>query len=255
MTVIGEVSEDTSLGRSELDFEDLEILYIDELTAGEDVDLDSIDIPCLFDEISREEVFMDVLSNIAESEVVLDCSETTPLPECVELSLPGLRAIPDKALVEAGRGEEKSPSKCSDKWALKRANTLRKGLGWDMSTDLGDLPLKQLDQLFNNLFSRVVKKDGTPYPSATLMGMMNAFNRIIRRASEKRSLRGSDYLVDRDFNINRHVAFTKTRMVLKATVRNVMSHRHNVYESPSMSGVSGWKTTGITWNPKKLTHR
>ncbi|CAM6104388.1 unnamed protein product [Calypogeia fissa] len=140
----GKVSDYQGLGMPEVDFEDMEIMYIDELAACEDVDVDNIDIYLVFDEVSREEMSMDVLSTIADSTMLapdLD-DEPNPPPECIKLSMPGFRVLPDEALVEASRGEEKSPSERSDKWAMKRANFLRKGLGWDMSTELGDLPLK-----------------------------------------------------------------------------------------------------------------
>lgn len=95
---------------------------------------------------------------------------------------------------------------------------LCKGLGWDMSIALCDLSLHRLNLLLSELFSRVQKTNGKPYPSTSLMNLMNGYNRIICRASDIRSLKSEGYLVDRDFNINSHLAFAKTRMVLKASI-------------------------------------
>ncbi|CAM6112911.1 unnamed protein product [Calypogeia fissa] len=43
-SLAGEVSEEMDFSRPELDFEDLDMLYVDELLGAEDVDLNSIDI-------------------------------------------------------------------------------------------------------------------------------------------------------------------------------------------------------------------
>lgn len=88
-----------------------------------------------------------------------------------------------------------------------------------MSVLLGDLPLKELNDLFVGLFSHVVKVDGTSYPNAALMNMMNAFNCIIRRASDVRRLGGRCYQVDKNFNISTHPVFGKTRMVLMVVIK------------------------------------
>lgn len=136
------------------------------------------------------------------------------------MSLPGLRALPDPVLADAGKRKERLPSENNDKWAIKRVDILRKGLGYDTSIAFGDLPLKVIDDLLSNLFSRAVKIDRTLYPSSTLMNMCNSFNRIIRRASDLRSLRGElDNIVDRDFNISCHPTFAKTRMVITAAIK------------------------------------
>lgn len=100
------------------------------------------------------------------------------------LEIPGLRTVPDPDLVVVGHGQERQRSEHNDNWALKRVNVLRGQLGWDVNIPLGDLPLERLDELFSTLFSRVTKVDGTIYPGASLMNMLNAFNRIIKRASE-----------------------------------------------------------------------
>lgn len=108
----------------------------------------------------------------------------------IGIGIPRLRATLDPSLVNVGRGEEKLASAHNDKWAIRRADLLRAILNWNMSVPLDDLPLSELNDLFSNLFARAVKVDGTTYPSAALMNMMNAFNRIIRRASNLRSLGG-----------------------------------------------------------------
>lgn len=110
-------------------------------------------------------------------------------------------------------------SEHNDNWALKRANLLRSQLGWEVNIPLGDLPLEQLDELFSTLFARVTKMDGTIYPGASLMNMLNAFNPMIRRASEIRSVKGDrSSLVDKEFTINSHPMFAKTYMVMKTTL-------------------------------------
>lgn len=61
--------------------------------------------------------------------------------------------------------------------------------------------------------------DGTVYLGASLMNMLNAFNRIIRRASKIRSVKGDrSSLVDKEFTINSHPLFAKNHMVMKATL-------------------------------------
>lgn len=51
------------------------------------------------------------------------------------------------------------------------------------------------------------------------MNLMNGLNRIITRAKELQSLKGDrSSLVDKEFNINVHLMFFKTCMVLKATI-------------------------------------
>lgn len=61
--------------------------------------------------------------------------------------------------------------------------------------------------------------DDTVYPGASLVDFMNAFNRITKKGSKLRSVRGDKTtLVDKEFNINAHPMFSKTRIVLKATL-------------------------------------
>lgn len=83
-----------------------------------------------------------------------------------------------------------------------------------MTVPLRNLPFQQLDKLLSNLFTRAVKVDGTAYPSATLINMMNGFNRILRRTSDIRSLKGEGKSLEKDFNIGAHSAFARTRMVV-----------------------------------------
>lgn len=78
---------------------------------------------------------------------------------------------------------------------MKQANNL-KGLSWDIYVGLGDLPLRQLDELLSNFQELLTKVDGTPYPSSTLMNMCNGFDCIIKRASDIRSLREETNLLD-----------------------------------------------------------
>ncbi|CAM6125994.1 unnamed protein product [Calypogeia fissa] len=126
----GKESDYQGLGMPEVDFKDMEMMYINELVACEDVDLDSVDIHCVFPKVSREEMSMDMLSTIVDSTVLVSGlgDEPNPPPECIELSMPGFRVLPNEALVEASRGEERSPLERSDKWAMKRATIL---CNWD----------------------------------------------------------------------------------------------------------------------------
>lgn len=79
-----------------------------------------------------------------------------------------------------------------------------------------DLSLKDL---LLDFFSKVVKVDGSSYPSASIMNLLNGFNRILRRASDVKSLKGLGNLMDKNFNIISHFAFAKTRMVVNAIVK------------------------------------
>ncbi|CAM6090480.1 unnamed protein product [Calypogeia fissa] len=155
----------------------------------------------------------------SESNVVIPFGEGSSTDLALAVTIPGLRALPDPNLVEAGRGEERQPTEHNDKWAMRRADSLRDALKWDMRIPLGDLSLSQLDELLSHLFSRAVKVDGNTYPSSTLMNLMNCYNRIVRRSSELRAVKGLGNLVDKDFNINNHPSFTKTRMVLRAAIK------------------------------------
>lgn len=95
----------------------------------------------------------------------------------------------------------------------------RQCLNWDMSVPLGHLALEELYELFTNFYLRVVKLDDNSYPSSLLMGMMDAYNQVIRHASELQALRGEGIIVDKDFNITKHAWFTNTWLVLKAMIR------------------------------------
>ncbi|CAM6105270.1 unnamed protein product [Calypogeia fissa] len=90
----------------------------------------------------------------SESNGVIPFGEGSSTNLALAVSIPGLRALPDPHLVEAGRGEERQPSEHNDK-----------------------------------------------------------------RASELRAIKGLGNLVDKDFNINNHPSFTKTRMVLRAAIK------------------------------------
>lgn len=93
-------------------------MFLDDIV-GEETNLDSINMAKIVDDVSRDSisVLMDNVQAISADR------------ETVEVHLSGLQALPDPKLLAAGRGIEKLPSKRNDKWALKRADILRKGLG------------------------------------------------------------------------------------------------------------------------------
>ncbi|CAM6086293.1 unnamed protein product [Calypogeia fissa] len=133
----------------------------------------------------------------------------------------GLRSQPDPTLVLAARGEARQRSESNDRWAKKRVDEMRQALGWDVSIPPGDLSLEELDYLFSELFTRVCKVDGSRLPSASLMNLCNAFNRMIRMTSEVRAANGvsTGFFVPRSFNIKEHPSFARTRLVLEAAVK------------------------------------
>lgn len=153
-----------------------EMLCLDDLSVeGEACDLSEFNLASAFDEASKDSVSTDVLSSLVEPDVnEIECqlqvteqsnadevilSLSSSRQDQVEVSLPGLRLLPDPVLEEAGKGLEKLPSAQNDQWAVRRADGLRKGMGWDMSLAFGDLPLVQVDELLSNYFARAVKKD------------------------------------------------------------------------------------------------
>lgn len=100
---------------------DIDYLQLDELHDDYSDDLDEINLRDVFDEMARESALADVVSTLSESAIM-------PL----EVSMRGLRALPNPMLAEpvaeAGKDKEKPFSHSNDRWALRRADSLQKGL-------------------------------------------------------------------------------------------------------------------------------
>lgn len=205
-----------------MSYDDSNFLYLDELNGGEEIDREDFDFSMVFYEVSTDDMSVVVLSDLVESIVVGSDDGGTLDPGVIEVSMSGLQVLSDPALETARRGDRKKrvSSENNDRWATKVAHNLIKVLGYNMSIGLGDLSLKQIDELLSYLFSRAVKMDGTPNPASTLMNMCNSFNFIIKQASDTRSLRGEiNQIVDRNFNINSYAPFAKTKMVVAAAIK------------------------------------
>lgn len=100
-----------------------------------------INLPSVFDKMARESVSVDLISTLSESSVPL------------EVSMPRIWALPHFMLGDARRSEEKTSLHSNDRWVARRADSLQKCLGWDMTVSLENLPLQQFDELPSNLFT------------------------------------------------------------------------------------------------------
>lgn len=153
----------------------------------------------------------------------------------------GFRSKPDVVLLAAGKGTAKAASAKNNDWAEKKVNSLRAGLGkldnlldeplrlasYDMSIPLGDLPLPEIDVLLSDFFTRVLKQDGTAFPSPSLMNLLTSLNRVMRRASNLRAVQGRDPIfVAREFDIRTHPLFVKTQLTVDASLKKL--HRDGV---------------------------
>lgn len=121
---------------------------------------------------------------------VVIVAESVVTPSSPTLATAGLRAAPNQALADSRQGHKRLASAHNDKWAIRRDDFLQAALNWTMSVPLGDLPLRDLNELFAYHFTCVVKVDKSNYLNAMLMNTMNVFNQIIQRTSGVRSLRG-----------------------------------------------------------------
>lgn len=143
-----------------------------------------IDLPDLDDIMSLQPIGIAMAMPSSEPAVMSLSIESRVLP----IHVPGLRLMSDQDLLVTSHGQERQRSEHNNQWASKRAIFLISQWGKDISIPLEDLPIERLDKLFGTLFAKVTKVDGMIYPKASLMNMLNAFNRIIRRASEIQSV-------------------------------------------------------------------
>jgi hypothetical protein len=142
-----------------------------------------------------------------------------PLDRMTRLDIPGMRDEPDPGLVAAGEGRARRRSAHNERWSVKRADQLRRGLKWDMSIPFEDLSLDQLNDLLSNLFARVTKYNKELYPSSSIKNLMNSFSRVIRNAHLKKALNGGVAAVDKHFNIKNHPAFLRTAEVINVAIQ------------------------------------
>lgn len=79
-----------------------------------------------------------------------------------------------------------NPSWVVDDWVVNRLTAYRVFHGFDVSVPFEDLPIIDCVRLLEKFFEQACKVNGKLYPSQSIMGLYLVFDRILRRAQDRR---------------------------------------------------------------------
>lgn len=128
----------------------------------------------------------------------------------------------DQGVLNQVLNDKTNPSEGVDNWCRNRFNAWRKAKGMDTSKSIEYYwdHLKEFGQILTVFFLEVAKVNGKRYPTESLMGLYNAFNRILCAEQRKRCIEQNK--TEPIFEIEKHPFFlTVNRAVNESMTMSV----------------------------------
>lgn len=124
----------------------------------------------------------------------------------------------DQGVLNRVLNDKSNPSERVDNWCRNRFKAWRAAKGMDTSKTIEYYwdHLKELGEILTVFFLEVAKRNGQRYPTESLMGLYNAFNRILCAEQRKRCIEHNR--VEPVFEIEKHPFFLTTNRAVNESM-------------------------------------